>query len=108
MKGYQIYFILLKALIVIQTDLVFMKKMTNDSSIYILTDTIFKISIAGYLFLFFSINKFEGIEYEDEIILRFSGVILLWDIEYSKLFAVIRKHVPSFPKVPFLEYELIK
>ena len=101
MKGYQIYFILLKAIVVLQVVLVFLKKQTEDSDIYVLSDTIFKISIAGYLFLFFYLNKFEGIDWQDTLILRFSGVILLWDINFTGLLRVIRKYIPALPKVPW-------
>ena len=103
MKGYHIYFILLKIIVGIQVVLVFLKKTTEDSEIYIVTDTIFKISVALYLFLFFIINSFPGLEFEDTIILRFSGMILLYDIDYSGLIRVIRKYFPSLPRLPYLE-----
>ena len=103
MKGYHIYFIVLKIIVAIQVGLVFLKKTTEDSEIYIVTDTIFKISIALYLFLFFIINSFPGLDFEDTVILRFSGMILLYDIDYSGLIRVLRKYFPSLPKVPLLE-----
>ena len=103
MKGYHIYFIVLKIIVAIQVGLVFLKKTTEDSEIYIVTDTIFKISVALYLFLFFIINSFPGLEFEDTIILRFSGMILLYDIDYSGLIRVLRKYFPSLPRVPYLE-----
>ena len=96
MKHYQIYFLILKAIVVLQTFLVFIKKQTEDSTIYVLTDTVFKISIALYLFLFFSINSFPGLEYEDTLLLRFAGVILLYDINFDGILKVIRKVFPSF------------
>ena len=103
MKGYHIYFILLKIIVGIQVILVFLKKTTEDSEIYIVTDTIFKISVALYLFLFFMINSFPGLEFEDTVVLRFSGMILLYDIDYSGLIRILRKYIPSLPKVPVLE-----
>ena len=103
MKGYHIYFILLKIIIAIQLGLVYLKKTTQDSDLYIITDTIFKISIALYLFIFFILNSFPGLEFEDTVILRFSGVVLLYDIDYTGLLRVIRKYIPSLPKVPYLE-----
>ena len=103
MKGYHIYFILLKIIVGIQVILVFLKKTTEDSEIYIVTDTIFKISVALYLFLFFMIHSFPGLEFEDTVILRFSGMILLYDIDYSGLIRILRKYIPSLPKVPVLE-----
>lgn len=96
MKHYQIYFLILKIIVVLQTFLVFIKKQTEDSTIYVVTDTVFKISIALYLFLFFSINSFPGLEFEDTVLLRFAGVILLYDINFEGLLKVIRKIFPSF------------
>ena len=103
MKGYHLYFIILKLMVLIQLILVFLKKQTEDSGIYVITDTIFKISIALYLFLFFIIYSFPGLESEDIIILRFSGIVLLYDIDFTGLLRVIRKYLPSLPKVPYLE-----
>jgi len=103
MKAYHIYFILLKVIIFIQMALVVLKKQTTDSKLYIVTDTIFKISVALYLFLFFILNKFPGLEFEDTILLRFAGVILLYDIDYSGLIKIVRGYYPGLPRVPFLE-----
>ena len=107
MKRYHVYFILLKILVAIQFILVFLKKQTRDSKIYILTDTIFKISVALYLFLFFTLNTFPGIEWEDVLIIRFSGMILLYDIDFNGLIKIVREYVPTLPKIPILEYDYI-
>ena len=101
MKHYQIYFLLLKALVLLQVFLVFIKKQTEDSIIYVLTDTLFKVSIALYLFLFFSLNSFPGLEFEDTLLLRFAGVILLYDINFEGLLIIIRKYIPSFGVTTF-------
>ena len=85
MKGYHIYFIVLKLLLIIQLILVFCKKMSQTMEIYIISDTIFKISVGAYLLIFFNMYTFPGLEYEDTIILRFSGMILLWDIDFGSL-----------------------
>jgi len=103
MKAYHIYFILLKTIIFIQMALVVLKKQTTDSKLYIVSDTIFKISIALYLFIFFIVNNFPGLDFEDTILLRFAGVILLYDIDYSGLIKIVREYYPGLPKIPFLE-----
>ena len=98
MKSYQIYFIVLKILVVLQLGLVLLKKQTNRSDIFIITDTVFKISVGIYLFVFFIINSFPGLEFGDTVILRFAGAILLFDIDYIGLLAIIRKQFPRlFP-----------
>jgi hypothetical protein len=93
----------LKVIVFIQVALVILKKQTTDSKLYIVSDTIFKISIALYLFIFFIVNKFPGLDFEDTILLRFAGVILLYDIDYSGLIKIVREYYPGLPKVPFLE-----
>jgi hypothetical protein len=103
MKAYHLYFIILRFIVLIQIILVFLKKHTKDSDIYIISDTIFKLSIALYLFIFFMIHSFPGLELGDVIILRFSGLVLLFDIDFTGLLRVIRKYIPSLPKVPYLE-----
>ena len=70
---------------------------------YILSDTVFKISIAIYLFAFFWIFDIPGMDWQDKILLRFSGMILLYDIDYSGLMKIVRTYIPSFPKLPILE-----
>jgi len=94
MKAYQIYFIFIKLLILSQVIAVFIKKESKTSDIYILSDTVFKISAGFYLILFFMIHHFPGLEFEDTLILRFSGVIILFDIDYVGLVKVISKNVP--------------
>ena len=97
MKGYHIYFILLKILIVLQCVLIFFKATTKDTDIYILTDTVFKISVAIYLLVFFIVYPFPGLEFEDKLIIRFSAIVILFDIDYTGLLHVIRKYIPSLP-----------
>ena len=103
MKGYHIYFILLKILIVLQCILIFFKKTTNDTDLYILTDTIFKISVAVYLLIFFVVYPFPGLDFEDILIIRFSAVLLIFDVDFIGLLNVIRKYVPYVPSVSYFE-----
>ena len=103
MRAYHAYFFLLKALVVIQFALVYLKKQSKDSRFYILSDTVFKISIAIYLFVFFWIFDIPSIGWQDKILLRFSGMILLYDIDYPGLMKIIRTYIPSVPKLPVLE-----
>ena len=94
MKAYQIYFIILKLLIIVQIVAIFFKKHTENSDAYILSDTIFKLSAGIYLITFFLIHSFPGLEFEDTLILRFSGVIILFDIDYIGMLKVISKYSP--------------
>lgn len=94
MKAYQIYFIILKLLIIVQIVAVFLKKQSKSSDVYILSDTAFKLSAGIYLIAFFLIHSFPGLEFEDTLILRFSGLIILFDIDYVGLLKVISKYSP--------------
>jgi hypothetical protein len=110
MKWYQIYFIFIKVFIVFQIVAIYMKKHTKSSEIYILSDTIFKVSAGFYLILFFLIHSFPGLEFEDTLILRFSGVIILFDIDYSGLIDIISKRTPWLSPVvkPLEKLETVK
>jgi len=94
MKAYQIYFIILKILVVAQIAAIYFKKHTEDSDIFIISDTVFKLSAGIFLISFFLIHKFPGLEFEDTLILRFAGVIILFDIDYLGLLKIISKYVP--------------
>ena len=104
MKAYQLYFIGLKVLILFQFVMVILKKQSKDSDMYILTDTAFKASAGLYLILFFIIHHFPGLEFEDTVILRFSGVIILFDIDYTGFLTVLAKYSPWLSeRLSFLE-----
>ena len=107
MKLYHIYFFLLKLGIGLQIILIMLKKTTKNNDIYILSDTIFKISVALYLFIFSILYSFPGLEYEDILIFRFSGAIFLWDVDYPGLLKLLRKRIPILPTIPFLEGNVI-
>jgi hypothetical protein len=73
---------------------IFMKKQAKRSDLFILSDTLFKLSAGFYLIIFFLIHSFPGLDFEDTVILRFSGVIILFDIDYIGLIDVISKYSP--------------
>lgn len=94
MKAHQIYFIFIKLLIITQIIAVIMKKQTKKSELFIVSDTIFKLSAGLYLILFFLIQPIPGLEFGDILILRFSGMIILFDIDYTGLKNIISKYSP--------------
>ena len=94
MKAYHIYFIIIKILIITQIVAVIMKKKTKKSEFFILSDTLFKISAGLYLILFFLIQPLPGLDFGDILILRFSGLIILFDIDYSGLRKMLSKYSP--------------
>jgi hypothetical protein len=107
MKSHHTYFFILKLILTIQLVLIFFKKHSTESKLYIISDTIFKISIALFLFVFFYLNSFPGLDWQDAIILRFSGIVLLYDINYNGLIKIAREYIPMLPKIPILEYDYV-
>jgi hypothetical protein len=98
MKGYHIYFIFIKVLIITQIVAVILKKQTKKSDFFILSDTAFKISAGLYLILFFLIQPLPGLDFGDILILRFSGLIILFDIDYTGLRRILSKYSPLLSK----------
>jgi hypothetical protein len=102
MKYYHVYFFILKIFVTLQIFLVIIKKHTIDSRIYIITDTILKISLAIYLLSFSFIHTFLPLGYEDIMILRLCGGAILFDIDYNGLaneFSVISKILRPIDKL---------
>jgi hypothetical protein len=95
-------------LIIIQAVLIFFKKSTKNTDLYIITDTVFKLSVAIYLLLLFIIYPFPGIEFEDRLIIQFSAVVLVFDIDYIDLIHVLHKYFPFLPAIPYIEKEFSK
>jgi hypothetical protein len=77
----------------LQIFLVFLKKQTMDSKIYIITDTVLKISLAIYLLIFSFIHTFLPLGFEDIMILRLCGGVMLFDIDYKGL---LNEFLPLF------------
>lgn len=79
MKTYHIYFYFLKIILLFIICLISLKIINIDSKIYILVHTIFKISLALFLILFFYINNSakKCLDIHDRILFIISGVILL-------------------------------
>ena len=89
----------MKIVILIQCGLVFLKKQTMDSDMYVITDTLLKLSLVFYLLLFSFIHASYNIVFEDIIILRFAGTIMLFDIDYVSLIKIIAKKFPQIHNV---------
>jgi hypothetical protein len=103
MKGYQTFFIFMRAMVILQAILIVFKKQTKSSDIYIVLEAISKISVGAFLYLFFLLRPIDGLEYGDVLILQFAGILIMVDVNYGELIGVIRKYFPFLPKVPFIE-----
>ena len=95
MKIYQVFFVVLLILVIMQVILVLLKKNIINPDIKIIIDTILKLGIGGFLYIFFFFNTIRGIEYWDAYILQFAGLVIILDIDYNKLLNVIGKLSPT-------------
>ena len=95
------YFIIVKTLVLLI--LVSIKKQSTDSIVYVISDTLLKFSIGMYLIVFFSTHDIPNLAFEDSLLFRLIGVVLILDINYSRLIKTIRKIYAPLPKIPILE-----
>jgi len=101
MKGYVIFFLILKVAILVQFALILLNKQTTDSRVYILTEIVFKTG----LFVFIEILMFHAVirdlAFEDKLIVSFAGGLLFFDAwfnDFPKLLKQLRLkgNIPSF------------
>ena len=98
MKIYQIFFVILRILVIMQVILVLLKKNIINPDIKIIIDAVLKLGIGGFLYIFFFFNTIHGIDYWDAYILQFAGLVIILDIDYNKLLNVIGKVSPTLSK----------
>jgi hypothetical protein len=103
MRGYQTFFLFMRLMVILQVVLIIFKKQTKSSDIYIILEAISKISVGGFLYLFFLLHPLEGLEYGDILILQFAGILIMVDVNYPEVIQVVRKYIPFLPKIPFVE-----
>ena len=103
MRQYHIFFVFLRVMVILQGVLILFKKQTRDSNIYVILDTLSKISVGGFLYLFFLFNTIDGLEYGDTLVLQFAGILILLDVNYNDLLRVLRLYYPKLPKISLIE-----
>jgi hypothetical protein len=85
MKAYQIYFFVLKIIVVLQVVLIATGYKVKESSFFAVVDTIFKLSLGLFLGIYFWLFRPKGIEWEDGIIISIGGFLILSDIQFEPL-----------------------
>jgi hypothetical protein len=104
MKIYQVFFVILRILVILQVILVLLKKNVINPDIKIIIDAILKLGIGGFLYIFFFFNTIRGIEYWDAYILQFAGIVIILDIDYKKVLNAISRLSPTLYKnISFLD-----
>jgi hypothetical protein len=85
MKAYQIYFFVLKIIVILQVVLIATGYKVKESSFFAVVDTIFKLSLGLFLGIYFWLFRPKGIEWEDGIIISIGGFLILSDIQFEPL-----------------------
>ena len=83
MKGYVIFFFILKLMILIQFALIIANKQTTDSRVYLLTEIVFKTSLFFFIEIFLFHKVIDGLAFEDKLIISFAGGLLLYDAWFN-------------------------
>jgi hypothetical protein len=85
MKGYQIYFFVLKTIVLAQVVFLAAGFDAAKSPIFALVDALFKISLGLFLGIYFWIFTPKGLDWEDAMIISIGGFILLTEIHFKPL-----------------------
>ena len=89
MKNYHLYFYFLKFIILLLIAMMSLKIIKVNNKIYILIDSIFKISVGLFIIIFFSTNKNLIIDNHDRILIILSGFILILLVDYISIINII-------------------
>lgn len=79
-------------MVVFQFLLVMLGKDITGLPFYIITDTLFKVSIALFTPLFFLLNPTIPMDIEDRIIMSFAGLLILFSIDTKNILKLVDKH----------------
>ena len=85
MKGYQLYFFVLKMIVFAQIVLLALGYKVAESPMFAVVDTIFKLSLGLFLGIYFWLFRPKGIDWEDGIIVSIGGFLILTDIHFEPL-----------------------
>lgn len=95
MRWYHIMFLIMKVILVTQFVLIILNKQSFDSKTYIITEIVFKTSLAIFLEFISFYNDVKGIVLEDRVIISFAGGLLLFDAWVNDLPVLIRQFKTS-------------
>jgi len=97
MKGYYIFFLVLRIVILIQFFLVITNKKSIDPRLFILTEVIFKTGLFVFIQLFLYFNVGKDLDFEDKVIFSFAAGLLLYDAWFNdmpRLLQILKINVP--------------
>lgn len=101
MKRISIFFLLVKLLFIIQFIFIIFGKHSEDTTIYLLTDFVFKMSVGIYIMIIFYLNDITEMYLWDKVIISFAGTLLAYDSFFNVLPKIFLNYGIAFnPYVP--------
>jgi len=88
MHAYQVYFFVLKFIVLAQIILLALGYKVAESSMFAVVDTVFKTSLGLFLGIYFWLFRPKGINWEDGIIVSIGGFLILTEIKFEPLLAI--------------------
>jgi len=77
---------------IIQVGLILGNKETEDHTIYLVTDLLFKTSLGIFLILYFYIHGAPKVSGIDELFIGFGGFLLIFDAWYDVFPKILKKY----------------
>jgi hypothetical protein len=88
MHLYQVYFFVLKLVVLAQVTLLTLGYKVAESPMFAIVDTVFKVSLGLFLGIYFWLFRPKGINFEDGIIISVGGFLILTEVEFAPLMAL--------------------
>lgn len=85
MKLYHLYFLALKFIVMSRVVLVSWDISLGKSQIFMIIDSLFKVSLGLFLMFYFWFFRPKGIDVEDSVIISLAGLVILTEIEFKPL-----------------------
>ena len=90
MEFYHYFLLFIKTIVALQVGLIFLKYESPESNFFLVTDNIFKVSLALFIMsYFFLLNTNAVINYHEKSFFVAAGILLLFDVDYKKLYSIL-------------------
>jgi hypothetical protein len=90
MHLYQVYFLVLKTVVLAQVTLLTLGYKVAESPMFAIVDTVFKVSLGLFLGIYFWLFRPKGISFEDGIIISVGGFLILTEVEFAPLMEIYK------------------
>lgn len=99
MKAYQVYFFVLKTIVLIQIGFLAAGFDAAKSPLFAIVDMIFKVSLGLFLGIYFWLFTPKGLDWEDGIIVSIGGFLILSDVHFTPLIELYKTRDWTFEKL---------